>query len=158
ASTPGQGSTFTLTLPLVYKPVADMGKRPHPAALAVPPRPPATEPRTQPLRYVEDESDHLRSAARLMLLVEDNTPFDNILHDRAYEMGFQCIVTHTASDALAAVSTYRPKAILLDMNLPDYSGLGVLDQLKRNPQMRHIPVHVVSVTDYSQEALAMGAV
>jgi len=44
------------------------------------------------------------------------------------------------------------------MNLPDYSGLGVLDQLKRNPQMRHIPVHVVSVADYSQEALAMGAV
>jgi len=33
-----------------------------------------------------------------------------------------------------------------------------LDQLKRNPQMRHIPVHVVSVADYSQEALAMGAV
>ena len=59
---------------------------------------------------------------------------------------------------MAAVATYRPKAILLDMNLPDYSGLGVLDQLKRNPQMRHIPVHVVSVADYSQEALAMGAV
>src|SRR5262249_38283852 len=62
------------------------------------------------------------------------------------------------NDALAAVSTYRPKAILLDMNLPDYSGLGLLDQLKRNPQMRHIPVHVVSVADYAQEALAMGAV
>jgi len=63
-----------------------------------------------------------------------------------------------ANDGLAAAATYRPKAILLDMNLPDYSGLGVLDQLKRNPQLRHIPVHVVSVADYSQEALAMGAV
>src|SRR5262249_27618700 len=121
ASTPGQGSTFTLTLPLVYKPVGDMGKRPHPAALAVPPRPPATEPRTQPLRYVEDDSDHLKSDARLILIVEDDPPFATILRDMAHEMGFQCIVTHTASDALAAVSTYRPKAILLDMNLPDYS-------------------------------------
>ena len=44
------------------------------------------------------------------------------------------------------------------MNLPDFSGLGVLDQLKRNPATRHIPVHVVSVADYSQEAMGRGAV
>ena len=47
-------------------------------------------------------------------------------------------------------SRYRPSAILLDINLPDHSGLGVLDQLKRNPRTRHIPVHVVSVADYAQ--------
>ncbi len=44
------------------------------------------------------------------------------------------------------------------MNLPDQSGLSVLDQLKHDPQTRHIPVHVVSVADYSHEALAMGAI
>ena len=47
---------------------------------------------------------------------------------------------------------------MLDINLPDHSGLGVLDQLKRNPQTRHIPVHVVSVADYAQQALERGAV
>jgi CheY-like chemotaxis protein len=52
---------------------------------------------------------------------------------------------------------YRPRAILLDMNLPDHSGLGVLDQLKHNPQTRHIPVHILSVADYTQEALERGA-
>jgi CheY-like chemotaxis protein len=44
------------------------------------------------------------------------------------------------------------------MNLPDHSGLGVLDQLKRTPQTRHIPVHVASVADYTQEALERGAI
>src|SRR6202021_2687605 len=39
----------------------------------------------------------------------------------------------------------------------DHSGLVVLDQLKRSAQTRHIPVHIVSVADYSHEALAMGA-
>ncbi len=107
---------------------------------------------------MEDDADRLQTDSRLILIVEDDPAFATILRDLAHELGFQCIVTHTANDALAAVATYRPKAILLDMNLPDYSGLGVLDQLKRNPQMRHIPVHVVSVADYSQEALAMGAV
>ena len=53
---------------------------------------------------------------------------------------------------------YRPSAILLDINLPDYSGLGVLDQLKRTSATRHIPVHVASVADYSREALELGAV
>ena len=44
------------------------------------------------------------------------------------------------------------------MNLPDLSGLGVLDQLKRNPRTRHIPVHMISVADYSREAMERGAV
>jgi len=154
-STPGSGSTFTLTLPLSYTPFADKRVSPLAVAPAMPARP--AVPQT-PQRIVEDDSERIHTDSRLILIVEDDPPFAVILRDLAHELGFQCIVAHTANDALAAVATYRPKAILLDMNLPDYSGLGVLDQLKRNPHMRHIPVHVVSVADYSQEALAMGAV
>jgi CheY-like chemotaxis protein/CHASE3 domain sensor protein len=154
-STPGTGSTFTLTLPLEFKPSA----APPASQLAPAPAAPTRHvPKPAPQRVVEDDAGRLQTDGRLILIVEDDLSFATILRDMAHELGFQCIVTHTANDALAAVATYRPKAILLDMNLPDYSGLGVLDQLKRNPQMRHIPVHVVSVADYSQEALAMGAV
>jgi CheY-like chemotaxis protein/CHASE3 domain sensor protein len=157
-STPDRGSTFTLTLPLVHEPSRDPRVTPTAVAPVMPDPPARLAPPLAPQRPVEDDSDRIRSDSRLILIVEDDPPFATILRDLAHELGFQCIVTHTANDALAAVATYRPKAILLDMNLPDYSGLGVLDQLKRNPQMRHIPVHVVSVADYSQEALAMGAV
>jgi CheY-like chemotaxis protein/CHASE3 domain sensor protein len=156
-STPGTGSTFTLTLPLKYAPPAAAPVSPLAPAPAVP-APSRQVPKQLPQQRVEDDADRIQTDSRLILIVEDDPPFATILRDLAHELGFQCIVTHTANDALAAVATYRPKAILLDMNLPDYSGLGVLDQLKRNPQMRHIPVHVVSVADYSQEALAMGAV
>jgi CheY-like chemotaxis protein/CHASE3 domain sensor protein len=154
-STPGTGSTFTLTLPLKYTPAAEVPVSPLAPAPAVPAR---SVPKPVPRAVVEDDANRIQADSRLILIVEDDPPFATILRDLAHELGFQCIVTHTANDALAAVATYRPKAILLDMNLPDYSGLGVLDQLKRNPLMRHIPVHVVSVADYSQEALAMGAV
>jgi CheY-like chemotaxis protein len=68
------------------------------------------------------------------------------------------VVTHSANDGLAAAAQFHPSAILLDINLPDYSGLGVLDQLKRDPRTRHIPVHVASVADYRREALELGAV
>ncbi|WP_256843699.1 response regulator, partial [Pseudomonas aeruginosa] len=52
----------------------------------------------------------------------------------------------------------RPNGILLDIGLPDVSGLSVLERLKRNPDTRHIPVHVVSATDRSQVARELGAI
>ena len=84
--------------------------------------------------------------------------FAQILSDLAREMDFDCHLAHNAADGLAYAMHSLPSAIVLDVNLPDFSGLGVLDQLKRNPATRHIPVHVVSVADYSQEALGRGAV
>ena len=171
ASTPGEGSVFTLTLPLAFVPGAPSQGT---AATSLQPRPLALPARTNgdgaqtasvptltlavANPAVEDDSRQLRADAALILIVEDDPAFATILRDMAHELGFQCIVTHSANDGLAAAATYRPKAILLDMNLPDHPGLSVLDQLKRNPQLRHIPVHVVSVDDHSQEALAMGAV
>ena len=56
-----------------------------------------------------------------------------------------------------AAQRYLPQAIVLDVGLPDHSGLSVLDRLKRNIQTRHIPIHVVSAGDYMREAMAQGA-
>jgi CheY-like chemotaxis protein/CHASE3 domain sensor protein len=163
----GKGSLFTLTLPLVRSAahaaatfaasVVDAAGR---TRIAPQPRAPASPSRTATPapQAIEDDRERLAADSRLILVVEDDIAFAGILRDLAHEMGFQCVITRSASDAAAAALLYRPKAILLDLNLPDHSGLGVLDQLKRNPQTRHIPVHVVSGADYTQEALAMGAV
>ncbi|MDR0260638.1 MAG: response regulator, partial [Comamonas sp.] len=94
---------------------------------------------------------------RHLLVVEDDPRFADILQELAREMGFSCQVARNAADGMAAAVQFLPNAIVLDINLPDFSGLGVLDQLKRNPSTRHIPVHIVSVADYSQEALVRGA-
>jgi CheY-like chemotaxis protein len=107
---------------------------------------------------MDDDRNSLAAGARLILVIEDDVRFARILSDLAHEMGFQCVMAQTANDGLADAVKYRPSAILLDMNLPDHSGLGVLDQLKRDPRTRHIPVHVASVADYSQEALELGAI
>ena len=53
---------------------------------------------------------------------------------------------------------YLPNAVVLDIGLPDNSGLSVLDRLKRDTRTRHIPVHVVSGDDHAQTAMALGAV
>jgi len=107
---------------------------------------------------VEDDRHRLTAESRRILIVEDDVRFATILRDLAHELGFLCVIVHTATDGLAAALLHRPDAILLDINLPDHSGLGVLDQLKHHPATRHIPVHVASVADFAHEALERGAV
>jgi signal transduction histidine kinase/CheY-like chemotaxis protein/CHASE3 domain sensor protein len=169
-SRPGEGSTFTFTVPVVApargtvvpspsalagpQPIRSTGRTPE----APPPPPRAPRPATPPAAHVADDRDALVAGSRRILIVEDDVRFAEVLRDIAHEMDFQCILAHTATEGLEAARAYRPSAIVLDMNLPDHSGLGVLDQLKRNPQTRHIPVHVVSVADYSRQALERGAI
>jgi CheY-like chemotaxis protein/CHASE3 domain sensor protein len=160
----GQGSTFTLTLPVAAPSIAPEAGRP-----AMPPDMARAMP-SAPLPVAPTNAPSLASATAMpgeqpwptgsksILVIEDDVRFAGILHDLAREMGFQCVLTHTAGDGLHAARQYLPSAIVLDMNLPDYSGLAVLDQLKRDPTTRHIPVHVVSVADYAQEALGRGAI
>jgi signal transduction histidine kinase/CheY-like chemotaxis protein/CHASE3 domain sensor protein len=168
-SAPGEGSVFTLSIPLTYagaaapalaapaSPAPSAGV-PHSPAAALDPGAPPRATQVPALDMMEDDHERLSPEHRLILVVEDDVRFAVILRDLARELGFQCVVTHTAGSALAAVSAYCPSAILLDINLPDYSGLGVLEQLKRNPETRHIPVHVVSVADYTREAMGLGAI
>ena len=112
-----------------------------------------------PAGVVDDrDGAALGTGAGTILVIEDDARFARILHELSHEMGFQCLVALNGTDGLAAATKYLPSAIVLDVNLPDFSGLGVLDQLKRNPVTRHIPVHMLSVADYSQEALERGAI
>jgi CheY-like chemotaxis protein len=67
-------------------------------------------------------------------------------------------VASSAEEALSLARQHRPSAIVLDVGLPDQSGLTVLDRLKRDDATRHIPIHVVSAADHTQTALALGAV
>ena len=168
-SSPNDGSQFTLTLPVVYsgraetpasgETAAPRQERPSSSAQ---PRAVASQARPStmvlPAIEIDDDRDRLTPGSRRILVVEDDPRFAAILRDLAHERGFLCVVTHSANDGLAAAGLYHPNAILLDINLPDHSGLGVLDQLKRNPMTRHIPVHVASVADYSREALERGAI
>ena len=159
-SKPGKGSTFTIVVPVTYDPARVPGREP------LPPRaetsnavehPPA--PRAPPsLKAVDDDRDSLAGARRVLLVVEDDDRFASIVRDLSREMGFQCLVASTAEEALKLARRFKPSAVVLDVGLPDESGLMVLDRLKRDDATRHIPIHVISANDHSQTALSLGAI
>lgn len=161
-SVPGSGSVFTFKAP-VEQASAELLQTIQPTpTTAVPALSPVTAPHAPctPIT-ASDAKVELPSPTqngRHMLIVEDDEQFAQILVDLCQEKGFSCEVVTHAAKALDAAIKNQPQAIVLDIHLPDFSGLGVLDLLKRNPATRHIPVHIVSATDYTQEALGRGAI
>ncbi len=160
-SSPGQGSTFTITIPLAYDPAQVAPRDAAVAPRSNEPGPAAAEPiklRRGLREKLEDDRNVLTDARRLLLVIEDDEAFAAIVRDLSREMGFQCILAGTAEEALNLAKEFKPSAVVLDVGLPDESGLTVLDRLKRDDQTRHIPIHVVSAADHSQTALSLGAV
>ncbi|MGB7974806.1 MAG: response regulator [Roseiarcus sp.] len=163
-SVEGRGSTFTVVVPETFgaataQPPAE-APRASPAPLTVDsPQPVAAPVATgRPDRRVEDDRDRLSGQRRVLLIIEDDQSFARILQDLSHEMGFECLVAGSAAEALALATEVHPSAVVLDVGLPDHSGLWVLDQLKRDVRTRHIPVHVVSASDNAQTALSLGAI
>lgn len=158
----GQGSTFTITIPVLYDP-AKVAPREQAAvsAPAVPAFSRVEEPRpaqAKTSRKIEDDRDAPDDAKQVLLVIEDDDAFAAILRDLSREMGFRSLVAGTAEEALGMAKQFLPSAIVLDVGLPDQSGLSVLDRLKRDVQTRHIPIHIVSAGDHAETALSLGAV
>ncbi len=158
-STPGQGSVFTLSLPLVYAGRSEGDAR-QPSAEPALLQPPISlkASRTAIPRTFKDDSDSLTAGKSTLLVVEDDPHFAQILYDLCKEIGLQCLLASSAEEAMHVALHYMPNAIILDIGLPDHSGLSVLDRVKQDSRLRHIPVHIISAEDYSQTAYAMGAI
>jgi CheY-like chemotaxis protein len=92
-----------------------------------------------------------------VLIVEDDQVFAKSLLDQAREKNFKGIVTRQPYSALALTRDYLPTAILLDIDQSEADGMAVLDRLKRDPDTRHIPVHVLSRDGSRESALRHGA-
>ena len=163
-SEPGQGSVFTLVLPQQYVEPGESPVSPvAPAPVAVSHKvaaPPALAPLIAPIDIPSFNDDRSKApfATRCILVVEDEPNFAHILYDLAHELGYQCLVAHGADEGYNLAREYIPDAILLDMRLPDHSGLTVLQRLKEHADTRHIPVHVISVEDRVEAAMHMGAI
>lgn len=131
-SVPGQGATFSATIPLHFAGSPDIQVEEPPL--------PALDPTRLPLLVLEDEVEALLTYERFFA-----------------HSCYQLVATRTLKQFRQIITDIAPLAVLLDIRVGQEHSWGLLSELKSNPLTRSIPVVVVSVVDNEAQALRLGA-
>ena len=87
--------------------------------------------------------------SKTILIVEDNELNMKLFSDLLEAKGYQTVKTGNGMDAMELARTHMPDLILMDIQLPEVSGLDVTRWLKEDDDLRHIPV--VAVTAFAMK-------
>lgn len=87
--------------------------------------------------------------AKTVLIVEDNELNMKLFHDLLAANGYETLQTRNGMDALDIAREHHPDLILMDIQLPEVSGLEVTKWLKDDEDLREIPV--VAVTAFAMK-------
>ncbi|HET8581045.1 MAG TPA: ATP-binding protein [Candidatus Paceibacterota bacterium] len=119
---PGRGSTFTVHLPLLTQ---------------------------VPIRYVPAEETRSASgSARRIMLVDDNQAFVRAMQQLLSHYGHETHAAHSGEEALAALRTFKPDVIVLDIGMPGMSGLEVASRIRESGWRGTI----IGLSGYGQES------
>jgi signal transduction histidine kinase/CheY-like chemotaxis protein/CHASE3 domain sensor protein len=151
----GKGSTFVLR---AKRRIAEQA----PSERQLVEEPSAAEVRTEDSpasvgASLEDDRLRLAAAQPILLIVEDDAVFARLLMTEARMLGFQVLLAQTAAEAKSLVEQRSPTAMVLDIQLPDHSGLTVLEHVRGAAETHAMPVLVLSGTDTAGTALRLGA-
>jgi len=138
ASTPGEGSAFTVHLPL-------------------PPVPPASE--REPSTAARPEPARLRAvgAGDTVLVVDDDETVRELMRRFLEREGYRVATASDGEEALRLARELRPAVITLDVLMPGLDGWDVLTRLKSDPELAAIPVVMVTIVDEERRGYALGA-
>lgn len=84
------------------------------------------------------------SEPKTVLIVEDEPDAAELFAEMMRVNGFRVVKTFSSTPAIDLLASERPDLIILDLMMPDVSGLEVLRFMRREPNYKNIPVIVVS--------------
>lgn len=162
-STPGEGSTFTLFLPLKKSDNILDDKILLPEIKTEDVTPPNAAIKNEYItnfipENIPDDRDAISEKDKVILIIEDDTNFAKSLLDYSRKKGYKGIVAVRGDEGITLAGIYNPLGILLDIQLPVKSGWEVMDELKANSKTRHIPVHMMSSLKLKNKSLIKGAI
>lgn len=108
--------------------------------------------------HVKDDREGVSIDTKTILIIEDDIVFAAILKEQAHDRGFKVLIAEDGETGLHFADYYRPCGIILDIGLPGIDGLTVMERLKSDPELRHIPVHFMSGNEEKLPAMQMGAI
>jgi CheY-like chemotaxis protein/anti-sigma regulatory factor (Ser/Thr protein kinase) len=134
-STIGDGSTFTVRIPLCF-PASDSDIAPD-----------------APKDKGDDPQEHLP----LLLAIDDDPNMIYLLKENLTEAGYRVSVASSGKKGLEKARKLKPSAIILDILMPHESGWVILGALKADPATSDIPVIVLSIVDDKDRGYRLGA-
>jgi signal transduction histidine kinase/DNA-binding response OmpR family regulator len=140
-STVGEGSTFTFTLP-----VRETGEDSSSPALVA-----------DATQGSDSESAADSTEEDFVLVIEDDPASANLLAIHLKDSGVRVEVATDGRSGLEIATTRHPKAIVLDLVLPEMDGWEVLAHLRNHPVASRIPVVIVSIVEEQGKGLTLGA-
>ncbi len=172
-SEPGRGSTFTIYLPFVkvedtqpeipsaikkpatktFQPSVGASETPSQSANSM-----KVTPSAATIRVIPDDRDDIQEKDKVILIIEDDPSFAQILIKQAKQNGFKVLACVTGEEGLTLADRFIPNAIILDIKLPGIDGLTVLERLKESSKTRHIPVHMMSAVEETIDVYKKGAI
>jgi DNA-binding response OmpR family regulator/signal transduction histidine kinase len=145
-STPGEGSEFTLILPVEGTVFAnDNADEELPVMADL-----IAEVKTVPFTLAHPlKIENLKKGRTepLVVIVEDDKNFASILQDYAKQHGYKSILVHDGAEAFSTIYENLPDAVILDIMLPGKDGWQIIKLLKDNADTAGIPVHLMSAGD-----------
>ncbi len=132
-SAPGQGSTFTITLP-------DGGKD-------------AATPRVEAGAPAADGD----LSGKTVLIVDDDPTVHDVLRATIAKEGYRLLHAYDGVQALEIARSERPDVITLDVMMPKLDGWSVLGKLKSDPALAPIPVIMLTIVDERTMGYSLGA-
>jgi HAMP domain-containing protein/signal transduction histidine kinase/DNA-binding response OmpR family regulator len=106
---------------------------------------------------VGDDRNNISPYDKVVLVVEDDLRFAKIMVEKAHEADLKAVVATSFGDVFDLTNKYSPIAVTLDVKLPDASGWRILDLFKNDINFRHIPVHLISGEENRLLAMQRGA-
>jgi signal transduction histidine kinase/CheY-like chemotaxis protein len=133
SSTPGLGSTFSATIPLVYRSQMDDEMAPEPASFEIDP-------------------------SGLTVLVIEDLAEDAMLYEKFFRgTPYRAVTVGSVKAARQALASFRPYAIVLDIILGAEDAWTLLADLKATRATQEVPVVVVTTVEDRQKGFALGA-
>lgn len=156
-SVQNQGSTFTLYLPIQQNAQNPNGYEESLIDLNVDSEQVVIENTLTNVAKDEFHAHNIKNDNKIIVIIEDDINFSKVLSSLAKKYGFNCILANTGTKGINLVREYQPCGVILDLGLPDLPGSDVLDLIKKSPDTRDIPVHVISGHDKTKELTERGA-
>jgi len=147
----GSGSTFTIELPAevsAQEAVSGTADEAHDAGKA----------ETQIVAATELSDEALPEPGSAILVIDDDDDARDLLRRTLEEEGYAIVTAARGEHGLALAKRLKPVLITLDVMMPEMDGWEVLRSLESDPELRAIPVVVVTVVSEKATAYELGAV